>query len=407
MSIEAYGRLVGRPPPNSLETIDMTETQIGGRARTRVLPALSLAAMLLAACDSTPRATSAAKPAAPAPPATTAATTEAPKPAPQAVVAAPLPAAPDGGIEVSNVTKRGLAGLQVRGESAIATWFNGTNGEGDPFFAHMKAELDRADSGAKSIAELKLSSATEEALTKLNIKSPAEVSTIDLAKMEKNRIAYDCCRNDVVKGMQRLGWTVLRAEITNQPRATNLSLNGAVFASISPSEKPAWCRFLVKAEGNASDKAIYETLSVDLPDASSGSPPVRWFRDIRLTRGGEVQLSMDVSVAPIPSIGIAAANPLSPAAVYAGDTVTLTAEGAGADTIWFAFASARELDSSNYNTTPSANATSVGLPSWFRLRRASESNAGPRMSVLDEPALQPIAIGRGATITWTPQVETP
>jgi hypothetical protein len=186
-----------------------------------------------------------------------------------------------------------------------------------------------------------------------------------------------------------------------------LLLNGEFVGALSADDTAVWRRFVVKAPGPSSDLRTMATLSVELPSAQDGLPPVRWFKDIELVRGGEVQFSLDAASAPVPSIGFAASKPLSPAAVYAGDSVTLTCEGAGEDTIWFMLGETSELSSSNYRTAPSAGTAAAGLPVWFKLRASAKSSASPRASLIEEPAMQPVVIGRGPTLDWRPQFETP
>ena len=316
-------------------------------------------------------------------------------------------AAPIGDLKLSNVTLKGLATLQIRDVEGVVRWFNEPHQEFDQFLAPMIAELEGASGSAKSIAELKLSAVTVEALNKGGVTSPSGIATFDRKKLDESKQPRDLCRNEIADEMRRAGWTVLRTQVTNRPGATVLMLNGTMLGSISKSDKAEWRRFLVNAPGSASDLRVMGTLSVDLPSPSDGTPPVRWFKDIEIVRGDESQIVIDVASAPIPSIGFAAKTPLSPAAVYAGDEVTLTCEGGSDNTIWFMFGDASELGAANYSASPSTNSAAAGLPAWFRLRSNAESTASPRGSLLDEPFMQPIVLGRGKTFVWRPQVETP
>lgn len=316
-------------------------------------------------------------------------------------------AAPIGELKLSNVTLRGLASLQIRDVEGLVRWFNAPHGEQDAFLAPMVAELDGANGAAKSIADLKLSAVTVEALAKGGVNSPDGIAAFDRKKLDDSKQPRDLCRNEIANEMRRIGWTVLRTQVTNRPGATALMLNDVLIGSISKNDKAEWRRFLVQAPGSQSDLRVIATLSVDLPNPADGTPSVRWFKDIEVVRGEEMQVNIDVTSAPIPSIGFAAKTMLSPAAVYAGDEVTLTCEGGSDNTVWFMFGDASELNASNYKTSPAGNAAAAGLPAWFRLRTSAKSAAFPRSSLLDEPAMQPIVIGRGKTFVWRPQVETP
>lgn len=310
-------------------------------------------------------------------------------------------------LKLSKVTARGIASIGLTDKAALVRWFNGVPDDSDPFLNPMVAEIDGASTDAASIADLKLSSVTVEALASMGITTPAGISTTDRKALKNSRKANDLCRNEIAVAMQRAGWTVLRAEITNRPGATELLLNGVLIGPIESANKAGWRRFLVNAPGDQWDTNVIATLTVNIPNAADGTPPMRWFKDIELVRGGEVRVAIDVATAPMPSIGFAAKTPLSPAAVYAGDSVTLTCEGGSAETVWFTLGSAAELAANNYRTTPSDNLAAAGLPAWFTLRSTAESNASPRSNLLAQPSLQPIIIGRGSTFTWIPTVETP
>ena len=313
---------------------------------------------------------------------------------------------PIGALKLSNVTLRGLAAMGIRDQTALVRWYNAPHLEFDPFLAPMVAELDGATGSAKSIDDLKLSAVTVEALSKGGVTEPSGIAKFDRKALDDSKQPRDLCRNEIANEMRRTGWTILRAQVINRPGATMLALNGVDVGSITKNDKAEWRRFLVEVPGPSSDLRTIATLSVDLPSASDGTPPVRWFKDIELVRGDELQVAIDITSAPIPSIGFTAKTPLSPAAIYAGDEVTLTCEGGDDNTIWFAFSNASELSAANYNTSPSGNTAAAGLPAWFRLRTSAESVAFPRGSLLDEPAMQPIVLGRGKDFVWRPQVET-
>jgi hypothetical protein len=324
--------------------------------------------------------------------------------APQSEVMSSVPIA---GAELSGVTLRGLRSVGVTDLDGLVRWFNSPSMDQDPFLAPMRAELDGANGSASSLADLKLSSVTVEALAQLGVTTPSGIAGVDRKKLEEKPKPSDLCRNEIAREMQRLGWTVLRVSVTNRPGASSLMLNGTALGPIVKSDKPVWRRFLANIPGSESDLRAIATLTVDVPSAADGTPAARWFKDIELQRGAEVQVGVDVGSAPIPSIGFKPKTPLSPAAVYAGDTVELTCEGGNDETIWFAFVDAAELGSSNYTATPSEGASAAGLPAWFRLRTSAETASSPRGSLLDEPMMQPIVLGRGKSFVWKPQAETP
>ena len=311
------------------------------------------------------------------------------------------------GLKLSKVTLRGLQAAGVRDLAGLVAWFNAIPGDADPFFAPMAAEIDGASASAESIEALRLSGVTVEALAAQDITAPSGLAAFDRKALKDSRKSIDLCRNEIARVMQTNGWTVLRAEITNGPRASRLALNGEPIGPIAAGDQPIWRRFLVNAPGSSSDQIVFATLSVDIPDSRTGMPPVRWYGDVEIPRGGELRMSIDVAAAPLPSIGFAANTPLSPAAVYAGDTVTLTCEGGGDQTIWFTFGSSGRLSGENYRAVPSANSNATGLPAWFRLRSIVEQAANGRTSLLEEPRMEPVLLGVGRTLSWKPEFETP
>lgn len=317
------------------------------------------------------------------------------------------PPAPIGQLKLGSVTVRGLRDLGLTEEAKVAEWFNAIPAKDDPFVVHMIDEINRADGTAASMADLKLSAVTVDALAADGIVSPDRVASMDLKKLKDSGKANELCRNEIASSFQRIGWTVLRAQITNTAKATQLTVNGLPIGPIADSTQPIWRRFLVDAPGPKSADAVLATLGIDVLSPATGMPIGRWFRDVTFQRGGEARITMDIAKAPAPTIGFSAKTPLSPASVYAGDQVTLTCEGGTPDTVWFAFAKINRLSSDNYVTAPATTDTLAGLPAWFRLRSEAERNAEPRSSLLDEPYMYPIVIGRGASMVWRPEVESP
>lgn len=373
-------------------------------------------ALLLSACESAPKSTPASPPAPtgdtttatakPAPARKTAVKTAVKKTGKAADKTAGKVAAIDN-LQLSDVTVLGLRRLGLLNQALIAKWFNEIPSEDELFLDFVLSELDGASTASKSMDDLKLSEVTVLALATMEITVPSEIRSLDRKNLDELDVVNDLCRNEVAIAMQKQGWTVLRAEITNRPGATELRLNGELVGPIERNDESNWRRFLVRVPGDASDTSAFATLTVDIPSPLDGSPPVRWYKDIEVTRGNELRVAIDVAKAPIPSIGFAAKTPLSPAAVYAGDAVQLTCEGGTADTVWFTFASAAELAVDNYRTTPSAGSSTAGLPGWFRLRSTASQSADPRASLLDAPSMRPIILGRGASFTWNPAIETP
>lgn len=314
---------------------------------------------------------------------------------------------PIGQLKMGSVTVRGLRDLGLTTEEKVAEWFNAIPTNDDPFVTHMIDEMDRANGTAASIAALKLSTVTVDALAADGITAPDRIAAMDRKKLKDSRKANDLCRNEIAASFQRIGWTVLRAQITNNAKATQLTVNGVPIGPIADAPQPVWRRFLVDAPGPKSADTVLATLGIDVLNPANGMPVGRWFRDVAFERGGESRMTIDIAKAPAPTIGFSAKSPLSPAAVYAGDQVTLTCEGGNADTVWFAFAKVNRLSPNNYTAAPATADTLAGLPAWFRLRSEAERNAEPRSSLLDEPYMHPIVIGRGATMTWRPEVESP
>jgi hypothetical protein len=329
--------------------------------------------------------------------------------APVVAATSPEPSIPRQSVDlkVCDVTARGLVSVGALNAEAIAAWFNRATSDGDPFTAPMLEEIAAASSSAQSLGDMKLSSATIETLAAFDVSKPDEIAKLDRLRFKDSNKAFDICRNEIAAALQARGWTVLRAEVKNQPNATQLLLNGALVGPIERSEKPAWKRFVVNPPCERHDARVFATLTVELPSPSTGAPPVRWSKDILLERGGETRVAVDVGEAPLPSIEIAPKSPLSPAAIYAGDSVTLTCEGGGADTVWFAFGEAEQLSSQNYVVAPHSNDVFAGLPAWFRLRLRAESLSDGRSNLLEGASTPSMVLGRGPSISWQPQFESP
>jgi hypothetical protein len=321
-----------------------------------------------------------------------------------------LPPTPMVGITVSFVTASGLAAVNATNPPAIADWFNKPWSETslNPFIESMKLEIDTIDPTAKNMGELKLSPVTVATLKLFQIMTPSDISGFDKTDLKKQtKFINDQCRNEIAAAMMKIKWSVLRAQISNPVHANVLTINGITFGWLDDVSDKVWRRFLVQAPGADSDLRTIVTLSVDIPNPNDGLPSVRWFKDIELVRGIETRLEINISAAPVPSIGFNPKNPLSPAAVYAGDNVSLTVEGGGPDTIWFELGFGTELNSSNYDTSPANSIPSAGLPAWFEFRKAASSVALPRDNLLKKAKTYPIIIGKGATLNWIPQFETP
>lgn len=324
----------------------------------------------------------------------------------------PPPATHAGGavsLEVSKVTKRTLEVQGLSTADSIAAWFNEPLPKSDPFAPAMEAEIRTAQSSAAdatSLEDLKLSPPTIAVLGTLGIQSAAQLIGFDPAKLSDLRRAEEVCRPEIVKAMRGLGWTLITADVTNRPRASQLTVNGQVLGRLAASDSPVSRQFLTWIAGSLWDQSKIATLSVEIPDSSTGRPPVRWYRDIELRRGGEQRIAIDVLSAPIPSIGFKPSRLASPAAVYAGDQVELFVEGGAEDTIWLVMPNPAELRGDNYRTSPSDSDATAGLPSWLQLREIVRNDGAARSSVLagnEDPLRQ---IGRGVRLTWQPQYES-
>jgi len=324
----------------------------------------------------------------------------------------PAPTPPVGGVvslEVSKVTKRALEDNGLSTPDSIAAWFNEPLPKKDPFAPAMASEIRTAQSSAASAAsleDLKLSPPTISVLATLGIQSPTQLTSFDPSKLSDLRRAEELCRAEIVKAMRALGWTLVTADVTNRPRASQLTVNGQVLGRLTASDAAVPRQFLTWIAGSLWDQSKIVTLSVDIPDPSTGRPPVRWYRDVELRRGGELKIPIDVLSAPIPSIGFKPTRMVSPAAVYAGDQVELFVEGGSEDTMWLVMPNPKELRGDNYRTSPSDSDATAGLPSWLQLREIVRSDGTARPSVLagnDDPLRQ---IGRGVRLTWQPQYES-
>ena len=318
-----------------------------------------------------------------------------------------LGAVPNVGIKVSPVTARGLAAIGATDPKAIAAWFNEATSDADPFFAPMSAELRGVDTAAAKFDAKRVSAPTVAALEAMGVTNPSGVATLDFKKLEDSKKAFDLCRNEVASAMQAEGWTVLRAEVRNAPKASGLSVNGAPIGSVPDGPTATWKRFLLDPPCDRTDRAVFATLSIDLPDPATGLPSPRWFKDFEFVRGGEVRTAIDVASVPLPSIGFAAATPLEPTVVYAGDAVTLTVEGGSPETQWFLFGGPETLRVANTPKAPSGVSMAAGLAGWQRLREASAAAASPRSALLEGAQVAPLRIGSGGSFIWRPEFETP
>jgi hypothetical protein len=313
-------------------------------------------------------------------------------------------------IRVSPVTANALRSMGLSSEEAIAAWFNEPPPKSDPFVDSVDDELQRARAKAtkaETLEELELSPATIEILDLYGVRTPSALATFDLSKLADGRRCEQVCRADIVRGMRRAGWTCLNTSVTNRPRASRLNIDGKLLGRLNASSTPLARQFLAMVPGSAWDQAKIVTLSVDIPDAEDGMPPVRWFKDIELQRGGEMSLSVDVLSAPIPSIGVRPTLALGPGVVYAGDRVELFLEGGSKDSVWMVIPSPAQLTPSNFDPSPSGSDPKVGLAAWFEMRRLVSASSRGRSGVLEGSTDPSRQIGIGGAMTWRPRFETP
>lgn len=313
-------------------------------------------------------------------------------------------------IRVSPVTAAALRSMGLNDEDAIAAWFNEPPSKDDPFVNAVDAEVQRAMSKASKATEmsqLELSPATLTILDTLGIRSPAALTGFDLSRLAEGRRCEQVCRAEIVRGMLIARWSCINANVTNRPRASRLSIDGQLLGTLNASSTPISRQFLARIPGSLWDQAKIVTLSVDVPNPGTGMPPVRWFKDIELQRGGEMSISVDVAAAPIPSIGFRPTIPLGPGVVYAGDRVELFLEGGSKDTVWMVATRPAQLTESNFDPNPSGSDPKVGLAAWFEMRKLVAATSRGRAGVLEGSSDPSRQIGFGSGMAWRPRFESP
>ncbi len=313
-------------------------------------------------------------------------------------------------IRVSPVTKVALQSMGLTSQEAIADWFNAPVEKTDPFIDAVDEELQRGRAKAakaESMTELDLSPATIEILDLYGVRSPLALSGFDLAKLAEGRRCEQVCRADIVRGMRRAGWACINASVTNQPRASCLNIDGEMLGALNATSTPIARQFLTRVPGSLWDTAKVATLSVDVASAESGLPPVRWFKDIVIQRGGEVSVSIDVLAAPMPSIGVRPSIALGPGVVYAGDSVELFLEGGSKDSVWMVVPRPAQLSEENFDPSPSGSDPRAGLAVWFRMRNLVASTSRGRSGVLEGSTDPSRQIGFGSAVAWRPRFESP
>lgn len=313
-------------------------------------------------------------------------------------------------IRVSPVTAAALRSMGLNDEDAIAAWFNEPPAKDDPFVNAVDAEVQRAMSKsakATDMAELNLSPATLTILDMLGVRTPTALSTFDLSRLAEGRRCEQVCRAEIVKGMLIARWTCINASVTNPARASQLSIDGELLGRLQASSSAIARQFLTRVPGSAWDETRIATLSVDIPSPSTGMPPVRWFKDLPLTRGAQASINVDVASAPIPSIGFRPSRDLEPAVVYAGDRVELFLEGGSKDSVWMVVPNPAQLTATNFNPSPSGSDSVTGLAAWLQMRKMIASSTRGRTGVLEGSSDPTRQIGMGSSMAWTPRFESP
>lgn len=316
----------------------------------------------------------------------------------------------DFAIRVSPVTAAVLRAMGLDDEDAIAAWFNQPPAKDDPFVNGVDAEVQAARSKAAKVtdmSQLELSPATLTILDMLGVRTPASLAGFDLSRLAEGRRCEQVCRAEIVKGMLIARWSCINASVTNRPRASRLNIDGEPLGTLNASTSPISRQFLTRVPGSLWDQSRIVTLSVDIANPGTGLPPVRWFKDIELQRGGEMSISVDVAAAPIPSIGLRPTIPLGPGVVYAGDRVELFLEGGSKDSVWMVAPRPAQLTESNFDPNPSGSDPKVGLAAWFEMRKLVAASSRGRSGVLEgsnDPSRQ---IGFGNVLAWRPRFESP
>ena len=368
----------------------------------------SVALLVIAACTSTPRKNSADS-GARAPQANPADRAPFPSPVEQVPVdQEPVKAVRKSGfvIEVSEVTEAGLVSIGMLTEEKIAAWFNAPSGDGNPFFEPMFKEIEGIDASAEKLTTIELSAPTRAVLLTLKLDTPKLAGSLSGKRLKACTSVLEECRLEIEHAMLKLGWAAIRANISNVSRATQLSVNAVFLGALELDAQPVWRRFLCRTPGHMSDQTSYVVLSVDIPDALTGMPVARWFKDIQITKGKESTVTINVGEAPTPSIAMEAGVPVSPGAIYAGDKIRLRTEQSAGETIWILHWGINELTSDNYQTAPAGSQTIPGLPGWLRVRRDASKITMGGETLLDESWGNIMVLGRGAELEWTPEFES-
>ncbi len=212
------------------------------------------------------------------------------------------------------------------------------SGVANPFVRAMIEEVQLAQrAGSPGAAAQLLSAPTSQVLKALGTDpQSSNFKSFNPAELERNWIRVDsACTAEIAAAMRSIGWCSLAAGVSNQPGGRVVLLNAEPVGSLMAGREQRSRIFILQSPGSPHHlTGAFATLSVDL-HSPDGLPSIRWFRDILVKPGASVTQNMAVSATPSPSIGVSAARPLEPNAVYAGDTVQLRTNETAGVTTWF------------------------------------------------------------------------
>jgi hypothetical protein len=204
----------------------------------------------------------------------------------------------------------------------------------------------------------------------------------------------------------RMGYTTLVVRVPPLKDEAVLLLDSERLTTLQVDSQPSEYRYT-----NRLPRGDDQRMEMVALDTERDGRNLRWQRWVERRTGMAVSVDFAPTMITPLSFIIRSARRLNPATIYAGDGVRMECEALSdqqfLDVYWLVFDSAAEVGPDTFSATPSRLSTLPGLPSVLDLRRRIESTLGPRDSLFDPPQYPSRVIGRGKSVDWKPEYESP
>lgn len=211
---------------------------------------------------------------------------------------------------------------------------------------------------------------------------------------------------DVRAGLLQMGYATLVVQVPALKEPAVLLLDAEQLAALKADRQPSEFRSTARLPRGDDDRMEMVAL-----DTERDGRNLRWQRWVQRRTGTTVTIDFAPTMITPLSFSMRAARKINPATVYAGDSVKMECEALVGepfiDLYWVVFDSAAEVGPDTFSATPSRLVTMPGLPSVFDLRKRVEGTLGPRESLFDPPQGPSRVIGRGKSVNWRPEYESP